>query len=386
MVKVFVGNLSGSSITERELRETFEQVGAVTDCVVMARGGFGFVHMENKEDANTAINTLNGTEVCGTKLSVEMSRPRRGDDSDVKIFIGNLDKDKVTNNDLESAFSKYGSVTEAVVVEKYGFVHMSCRDEAKIAIGRLHKTNINGCLIDVALSTGENRRGGGDRGGRDRYGGGGGGRDYGGRYDRRDDRGRRDSYYDDYRGGGGGYDRRGPPPRDNYYRDRYDSRDDRYGRGPPPPPRGRDPYYDPRDSYYAPPSGRDPYGYPPPRDSYADYDRGAPPRRDDYPPPAPMSSDPYSRRDDYGPSRSDDSYGRRPPPKQENFAEDTYSSMSRAGGSGSLYNSLTASSSSVGEYPGEKRPMPPGSGGGSGYPPPAKRSYGGQDLLGSYGY
>ena len=78
MVKVFVGNLSGSSITERELRETFEQVGAVTDCVVMARGGFGFVHMENKEDANTAINTLNGTEVCGTKLSVEMSRPRRG--------------------------------------------------------------------------------------------------------------------------------------------------------------------------------------------------------------------------------------------------------------------------------------------------------------------
>jgi len=377
MVKVFVGNLSGSSISERELRETFEQVGTVTDCVVMTRGGFGFVHMENKDDATRAIETLNGTEVCGTKLSVEMSRPRRGDDSDVKIFIGNLDKDKVTNTDLQTAFEKYGTVSEAVVVEKFGFVHMNNRDDAKIAIGRLHKTTINGCCIDVSFSTGENRRreGNRDRGG-DRYGDRGG---YG--RDRRDygPRDRRDPYYDDY-------DRRGPPPRD--YRDRYDPRDDRYGRGPPPPPpRGRDPYYDPRDPYGYPPPRGDPYGYPPPRPSYADYDRGAPPRPvERYALPPVSAGDPYARRDDYPPPRAGDPYeDRRPPVKQENFAEDSYA---RPSGSSSLFSSLSsaAPASSLGDYPGEKRPMPPSSATVGGYPPAKRAAYGGQDLLGSYGY
>ena len=345
-----------------------------------------------------------------------------GDDNDVKIFIGNLDKDKVTNNDLENAFSKYGDVSEAVVVDKYGFVHMSNRDDAKIAIGRLHKTSLNGCLVDVCMSTGENRRGGGDsRGGGGR---GGGGRDFsGGRRgsDRRDDRGgggRRDPYYDDYYGpprGGYDYGRRPPPP-DPYYRDRYDSRDDGYGRRPPPPPppRGRDPYYN--DPYYGPPRGGDSYGYPPARDSYADYgpsyDRGAPPpRRDEggprgsrYPPP-PMgretAPDPYPpRRDEYAaPPRSDygaaprsdypDTYARgRQIPQHENFAEDSYGS-SRAGGSGGLYNTLSSgmAPSGLSEYPGEKRPVASESYGySSGGPPPAKRSAYGTADLGSYGY
>ena len=338
-----------------------------------------------------------------------------GGQEDVKIFVGNINKEKVTSRDLEDAFAKYGTVTEAVVVEKYGFVHMNSRDDARIAISRLNRTEINGCSIDVQFSTGENRRGGGAPAGP-------GGRR--GEPDRRGGRGSRDPYYDDYYypppRRGDPFERRPPPP-DPYYRGRggFDPRDDMYARRPP---RG-DPYYD----YYPPPRGdpRDPYGYPP-RDVYGydrEFERDLPPRRefrDDpaasrsrYPPPPPVrreqadpyddhygrtsavgGSDAYGVRGEYGGGSPGDPYGKRGADpyasgaasrrsaggmKAENFAEDSYSAVSRSapGGSSGLYTSMSS------EYPGEKRPMPSSSYGG---PPPKRGTYSGAQGGSAYGY
>jgi RNA recognition motif-containing protein len=79
--KLFVGGLSYNTTTE-ELRELFTQVGSVvsadiaTDRFSGRSRGFGFVEMESEEDAQRAIEQLNGREVAGRRLSVEISRPK----------------------------------------------------------------------------------------------------------------------------------------------------------------------------------------------------------------------------------------------------------------------------------------------------------------------
>ncbi|HSR51318.1 MAG TPA: RNA-binding protein [Acidobacteriota bacterium] len=80
--RIYVGNLPYST-NEAELRELFEQHGAVDDVSLIydrdtgrARG-FGFVEMEDG-DADDAIDALNGSELGGRRLTVNEARPRGG--------------------------------------------------------------------------------------------------------------------------------------------------------------------------------------------------------------------------------------------------------------------------------------------------------------------
>jgi len=52
MVKLFVGNIN-ENVSGTTLEEMFSQYGRVTECAVL--GNYGFVHMENERDAETAI-------------------------------------------------------------------------------------------------------------------------------------------------------------------------------------------------------------------------------------------------------------------------------------------------------------------------------------------
>jgi RNA recognition motif-containing protein len=78
--KLFVGGLSFSTSSER-LREAFAGVGAVESAtVVMDRDtgrsrGFGFVEMASSEEANEAVTRLNGTELDGRQIKVEIAKP-----------------------------------------------------------------------------------------------------------------------------------------------------------------------------------------------------------------------------------------------------------------------------------------------------------------------
>ena len=79
--KLFVGSLPFAT-TSDQLREIFAKVGQVTEANVVAdkmsgrSRGFGFVEMENEEDAKKAIDQLNGTEVEGRKIFVSEARPQ----------------------------------------------------------------------------------------------------------------------------------------------------------------------------------------------------------------------------------------------------------------------------------------------------------------------
>ncbi len=79
--KIFVGNLS-FSIGEAELRQLFEQKGAVEAVTVMRETdtgrsrGFAFVEMASEEAAQKAIAELNGYSVDGRNLTVNEARPK----------------------------------------------------------------------------------------------------------------------------------------------------------------------------------------------------------------------------------------------------------------------------------------------------------------------
>ncbi|XP_067632267.1 uncharacterized PE-PGRS family protein PE_PGRS20 [Eurosta solidaginis] len=79
--KIFVGSLPPGTKPE-ELRHLFEDYGVVVECDVMNR--CGFVHMETKEMANTAIAALNSSEFKGQMIVVELGRPK-----DKKPGVGN---------------------------------------------------------------------------------------------------------------------------------------------------------------------------------------------------------------------------------------------------------------------------------------------------------
>ncbi|MDX1953798.1 MAG: RNA-binding protein [Verrucomicrobiota bacterium] len=79
--KLFVGNLSFNT-TENDLQDAFAVHGTVTDVnLVMDRAtgrprGFAFVTMASPEEAQTAIQAMNGASLDGRPLTVNEARPR----------------------------------------------------------------------------------------------------------------------------------------------------------------------------------------------------------------------------------------------------------------------------------------------------------------------
>jgi|SRR3989344_1840509 len=80
MKKLYVGGLSYST-TQDTLRDSFAQSGTVTSATIIMdkmtgrSKGFGFVEMENDEDADKAIATWNGKELDGRTVTVNEARP-----------------------------------------------------------------------------------------------------------------------------------------------------------------------------------------------------------------------------------------------------------------------------------------------------------------------
>ena len=80
-MNLYIGNLSWG-VTEAELQQTFEAYGQVESCKIVKdkvtnrSRGFAFVEMPNKEEANAAIDALNGADVKGRNISVNESKPR----------------------------------------------------------------------------------------------------------------------------------------------------------------------------------------------------------------------------------------------------------------------------------------------------------------------
>jgi cold-inducible RNA-binding protein len=79
--KLFVGNLA-YSITDATLTNLFVTYGEVVSCKIATDRetgrprGFGFVEMETQAAAEAAIKGLDGHEVEGRAISVNVSQPK----------------------------------------------------------------------------------------------------------------------------------------------------------------------------------------------------------------------------------------------------------------------------------------------------------------------
>ena len=79
--KLYVGGLP-YAVTEDKLQEIFSAHGTVdsarviTDRFTGRSRGFGFVEMSTEEEAQTAIDSLNGSDLDGRSLTVNEARPQ----------------------------------------------------------------------------------------------------------------------------------------------------------------------------------------------------------------------------------------------------------------------------------------------------------------------
>jgi cold-inducible RNA-binding protein len=79
--KLFVGNLSFNT-TESDLSAAFAAFGTVTETNLMKDRetgrprGFGFITMSSDEEAQKAIEGLNGKDMDGRALTVNIAKPR----------------------------------------------------------------------------------------------------------------------------------------------------------------------------------------------------------------------------------------------------------------------------------------------------------------------
>ena len=80
-MNIYVGNLPRDT-NDSDLQKAFEAFGAVLSVTIVKdkfsgqSRGFGFVEMPNNEEAQAAIDGLNGNEFMGRALNVNEARPR----------------------------------------------------------------------------------------------------------------------------------------------------------------------------------------------------------------------------------------------------------------------------------------------------------------------
>lgn len=83
-MNIYCGNLP-YNVVEEDLKEIFEEYGEITSVKIIndkltgRSKGFGFVEMENDDEARKAIEELNNAELSGRNIKVNESRPKSND-------------------------------------------------------------------------------------------------------------------------------------------------------------------------------------------------------------------------------------------------------------------------------------------------------------------
>ncbi|OAY40083.1 30S ribosomal protein 2, chloroplastic [Manihot esculenta] len=173
--RLYIGNIP-RTLDNEELKKIVEEHGAVEKAEVMydkysgRSRRFAFVTMKTVEDANAAIEKLNGTEIGGREikvnitekplLSIDLSLLQVEEsqfiDSPHKVYVGNLAK-TVTTEMLKNFFSEKGKVLSAKVSRVpgtskssgYGFVTFSSDEDVEAAISSLNNSLLEGQQIRV---------------------------------------------------------------------------------------------------------------------------------------------------------------------------------------------------------------------------------------------
>ncbi|XP_076954846.1 polyadenylate-binding protein 2-like [Bidens hawaiensis] len=147
---IFIKNLD-KAIDQKALHDTFSTFGNILSCKIAADSngqskGYGFVQYDSEESAQQAIEKLNGMLLNDKQVYVgpflrKQERELAVDKGKfTNVFVKNL-SESTTNEDLNKAFSEYGTITSAVVMKDaegkskcFGFVNFENADDAAKAV------------------------------------------------------------------------------------------------------------------------------------------------------------------------------------------------------------------------------------------------------------
>lgn len=162
---VFIKNLD-SSIDNKALYNHFATFGTILSCKVALNEnghskGYGFVQFDQENEANDAINSLNGMVLKEKEIYVGpfIRREKRygvnGTSKFTNVYVKNL-PGSFTDEDIKRIFDCYGSITSAVVMKDsnekskcFGFVNFESDEDAAKAIEKLNGTIQNDKVLYV---------------------------------------------------------------------------------------------------------------------------------------------------------------------------------------------------------------------------------------------
>lgn len=173
---VYVKNLS-PQVTDEELVKLFSPFGEITSHYIMKdekneSKGFGFVNFALQEQAQEAVEKLNGTTVNGKQMYVGRAQKKQDRDEEIRqqraeqllkiqgsnVFVKNLD-DTVTDEKLKQEFSRFGTITSTKVMcddkgnsKGFGFILYSNPEDAARAISDMNGGMFGSKPIYVSLA------------------------------------------------------------------------------------------------------------------------------------------------------------------------------------------------------------------------------------------
>jgi polyadenylate-binding protein len=165
---IFIKNLD-EQIDNKALHDTFAAFGNVLSCKVATdehgrSKGYGFVHYETAEAADSAIKAVNGMLLNDKKVYVghHISRKERQSKLDemkaqfTNLYIKNVDPE-MSQAEFETLFEEFGNVTSAMIQvdeegksKGFGFVNYEHHEEAQKAVDNLHDTEHYGRKLFVS--------------------------------------------------------------------------------------------------------------------------------------------------------------------------------------------------------------------------------------------
>lgn len=155
---IFIKNLD-RQVDSRTLNDTFSQFGNIMSCKVATdydsqSKGYGFVQYETKEEADLAIEKVNGNLICGKPVYVAHFVPatERSTQRSLfsNVFVKNFDE-SIGDEQFRAAFEKYGEISSAVIMKDendkskgFGFVNFAEPEQAEKMVDECNNTAIFG--------------------------------------------------------------------------------------------------------------------------------------------------------------------------------------------------------------------------------------------------
>ncbi|XP_076331787.1 ELAV-like protein 2 isoform X6 [Tachypleus tridentatus] len=162
-------NYLPQTMTQEEIRSLFSSIGEVESCKLIRDKitgqslGYGFVNYVRPEDAEKAINTLNGLRLQNKIIKVSYARPSSEAIKGANLYVSGLPK-SMTQQELENMFAPYGRIITSRILcdnvkglsKGVGFVRFDQRLEADRAIKHLHSTIPDGSSEPITVKFANN--------------------------------------------------------------------------------------------------------------------------------------------------------------------------------------------------------------------------------------